>query len=39
MPKPMKTDARGMVVFHVASGFGGNTRQPFVTVEVSGQAV
>lgn len=31
---PMPTDERGMLSFTVSSGYGANTRQPFVQVEV-----
>lgn len=31
-------DAKGMITFHVSSGFGGNTHKPFVEVEVGEQS-
>lgn len=35
----MKPGPDGKIHFMVTSGFGGNTRQPFVQVEVNGQQV
>lgn len=32
--KPIAPDDRGMVHWHVTSGYGGNTKQPFVEVTV-----